>query len=107
MISTDSEYVWKVLSAMPIEVFDDVDYSVWENELWELVVPRFEGDYVGKRTIGSANIITAYNLLHLRLIAKSDNVDSYTYFRNCLDELVKHNLIRRRPETVRKGFKTV
>lgn len=107
MISSHSEYVWKVLSSMPIEVYDDTNYSVWENELWELVTPRFEGDYVGRRTIGSANIITAYNLLHLKLLAESEQQDSYELFRSCLDDLVRHNLIRRSPSAVRKGFRTV
>ncbi len=99
--------MWKVLSSMPIEVYDDANYSVWDNELWELVVPRFEGDYAGKRTIGSANIISAYNLLHLKILADSDEVDSFSLFKSCLDELNSHNLIRRRPEYIRQGFRTV
>ena len=107
MISSHSECVWKVLSAMPIEVYDDTNHSVWENELWELVVPRFDGDYAGKRTIGSANIISAYNLLHLKILAESEQQDSYELFRSCLDELVRHNLIRRSPELVRQSFRTV
>ena len=109
MISTYSQLVWKVLSALPIEVYDDVDHSVWDNELWELVIPRTEGDYVGKRTIGSANIISAYNLLHLKLITddEGEQVDSFSLFRSCLNELNKLNLIRRRPERVRQSFRTV
>jgi len=107
LISDYSQIVWRVLSALPIEVYDDVDHSVWDNELWELVVPRSEGDYVGKRTIGSANIISAYNILHLKLLAEVEDVDSLALFRNCLEELCKHNLIRRRPEKVRQGFRTV
>lgn len=109
MISSYSQIVWKVLSGLPIEVYDDTNHSVWENELWELVLPRSEGDYVGKRTIGSANIISAYNLLHLKLLTdnQSIDVDSYELFRSCLDELVTHNLIRRSPASVRKSFKTV
>ncbi len=107
MISLHSECVWKVLSAMPIEIYDDTNYSVWENELWELVIPRCEGDYAGKRTIGSANIISAYNLLHLKILAESEQQDSYELFRSCLDELVSYNLIRRSPERIRKSFRTV
>lgn len=109
MITTYSQIVWKVLSGIPIEVYDDVDHSVWENELWELVVPRFEGDYVGKRTIGSANIISAYNLLHLKLLAdvEGDEVDSVALFRASLDELCQLGLIRKRPEKIRQSFRTV
>jgi hypothetical protein len=99
--------VWKVLSALPIEVYDEIDHSVWDNELWELVIPRSDGDYVGKRTIGSANIISAYNLLHLKLVAESDDADSFMLFRSCLEDLNSHNLIRRRPERVRQSFRTV
>lgn len=107
MISSYSQIVWKVLSGLPIEVYDDTNHSVWENELWELVLPRSEGDYSGKRTIGSANIISAYNLLHLKILAESEQQDSYELFRSCLDELVANSLIRRSPASVRKGFKTV
>lgn len=109
MITTYSQIVWKVLSGIPIEVYDDVDHSVWENSNWELVVPRFEGDYHGKRTIGSANIISAYNLLHLKLLVDSEGgeVDSLALFRASIDELCQLGLIRKRPETVRKTFRTV
>lgn len=109
MITTYSQIVWKVLSGIPIEVYDDVDHSVWENAVWELVVPRFEGDYNGKRTIGSANIISAYNLLHLKLLVdiEGDEVDSLALFRASLDELSQLGLIRKRPETIRKSFRTV
>ena len=101
--------MWKVLSGIPIEVYDDVDHSVWDNDVWELVIPRFEGDYSGKRTIGSANIISAYNLLHLKLLAdlEGGEVDSLALFRASLDELCQLGLIRKRPETVRKTFRTV
>lgn len=101
--------MWKVLSGIPIEVYDDVDHSVWDNQLWELVAPRTEGDYVGRRTIGSANIISAYNLLHLKLIADSqgEQVDSFSLFKSCLDELNNASLIRRRPERIRQSFRTV
>lgn len=101
--------MWKVLSGLPIEVYDDTDHSVWENELWELVAPRSKGAYSGKRTIGTANIISAYNLLHLKLLSDNESidVDSYELFRSCLDELVANSLIRRSPASVRKGFKSV
>lgn len=99
--------MWKVLSGIPVEVYDDVDHSVWQNELWELVVPRFEGDYVGKRTIGSANIISAYNLLHLKLVTEASEQDSLELFRSSLEELCRLGLIRKRPELVRQTFRTV
>lgn len=107
LITDYSQLVWKVLSALPIEVYDEIDHSVWDNELWELVIPRSDGDYAGKRTIGSANIISAYNLLHLKILAESDEVDSFMLFRSCLEELNSLNLIRRRPEHIRQGFRTV
>ena len=101
--------MWKVLSGIPIEVFDEENHSVWSSDLWELVQPRTEGDYVGKRTIGSANIVSAYNLLHLKLIGDQtgESVDSLTLFRSVLEELQANNLIRRKPERVRELFRTV
>lgn len=109
MISTYSQIVWKVLSAMPIEVYDESSHTVWDNELWELVSPRDSGEYAGKRTIGSANIVSAYNLLHLKTLGdpSAEELDSLVLFRSCLDELCQHNLIRRRPELLRQSFKTV
>ena len=37
--------VWKVLSSMPIDVFDDDEGSIWESSSYELNDPRPEGDY--------------------------------------------------------------
>lgn len=76
--------------------------------MWELVHPRTEGDYVGKRTIGSANIISAYNILHLKLIEDQPaEIDSLTAFKTVLEELQTNNLIRRSPKRVRETFRTV
>ncbi len=107
MISDYAQLVWKVLSGIPVEVFDEESHSVWSSDLWELVQPRTDGDYQGKRTIGSANIVSAYNLLHLKLLADSNNNDSLTIFKTTLEELQKANLVRQRPERVREKFKTV
>ena len=107
MISAYAQIVWKVLSGIPVEVFDEEAHSVWSSDLWELVASRTEGDYVGKRTIGSANIVTAYNLLHLKLLAENSTSDSLALFKTLLEELQAHNLIRRRPERVRELFRTV
>lgn len=107
MINTYAQLVWKILSGLPVEVYDEEDHSVWSNDLWELVVPRTEGDYAGQRTIGTANIVTAYNLLHLKLVESDETVDSLALFREVMELLNKENLIRRRPERVRQLFKTV
>jgi hypothetical protein len=95
------------VSGIPVEVFDEENHSVWSSDLWELVTPRAEGDYVGKRTIGSANIVSAYNLLHLKLLADNNTSDSLQVFKHSLEELQAHNLVRRRPERVREGFRAV
>lgn len=107
MINTYSDLVWKILSGLPVEVYDEEDHSVWSNDLWELVVPRSEGDYAGQRIIGTANIVTAYNLMHLKLVETNQTVDSLELFRKVMEHLNAQNLIRRRPERVRQLFKTV
>ena len=101
--------MWKILSGIPVEVFDEETHSVWANDLWELVTPRTEGDYAGQRTIGSANIITAYNLLHLKIVESNEGgeIDSLALFRNAVEHLREQKLIRKRPERVRETFKTV
>jgi hypothetical protein len=102
------DLVWRILSGIPIEVYDETDYSVWSSEMWELVAARTEGDFAGQRTIGSANIISAYNLFHLKMIANHETVDNtLAEFKSTLDYLEKNKLIRRRPEKLRSTFKTV
>ena len=83
--------VWKILCGMPIEVFDEDDDTVWENETWELVKTRTEGDYKDSRAIGSANLITALNMVHQRLLVDgtvSDDITtlSHDIFNNILDK---------------------
>jgi hypothetical protein len=107
--------VWKILSGMPIEVFDEENYSVWENDLWELVSPRSEGDFAGSRLIGSANMVTAFNIIHQKLlinqVRQQHTVDSTTrsldLFKEILDYLQQQKLIRKKPHKVRKTFQIV
>ena len=71
-LSEASGLVWKIIQGMPIEVFDDDSGEIWENDTWELVRSRTEGDFTGSRVIGSANLVTALNILHQKLIIKSE-----------------------------------
>ena len=102
--------VWKILSGIPIEVFDEDDGSVWENETWELVKSRSQGDFAGSRDIGSANIVTALNMIHQRILIDSsmqnDNAaeKSQQFFGEILDDLCAKKQIRKKPEMVRKQF---
>ena len=71
--------VWKVISSMPIDVFDDDDGSIWEVGSYELRNPRPEGDYEGSREIGAANLVSAFNLLHQKmLIAELSSDDGFS-----------------------------
>lgn len=104
--------VWKILNGMPIEVFDEDDDTVWENETWELVNPRTEGDYKDSRLIGSANLITALNMIHQRLLidgTESDDITklSHNIFNDILEKFTEDKLIRKRPENIRKTFQVV
>lgn len=102
------DLVWKILSGIPIEVFDDENHSVWSSELWELVNPRPSGDYVGQRTIGSANILSAYNLFYLKLLASGDDASSAMEdFKQTLAYLEQQKFIRRRPDRIRATFRAV
>ena len=106
------DMVWKILGGMPIEVFDEDDDTVWENETWELVTVRSEGDYKDSRAIGSANLITALNMVHQRLLVDgtiSDDITalSHEIFNNILETFTEDKLIRKRPENIRKTFQLV
>jgi hypothetical protein len=102
------ELVWKILSGIPVEVFDDENHSVWSSELWELVTPRPSGDFVGQRTIGSANLITAYNLFYLKLLSSGDDSScALDDFKSTLNYLEQNKLIRRHPEKIRATFRAV
>ena len=101
--------VFKILGGMPVEVFDEDDGSVWENTTWELVRPRPEGDYAGTRAIGSANLVTALNMLHQKLLIKNNDpsADAMKTFHCVMKNLQDRRLIRRKPEKVRETFKIV
>ena len=107
--------VWNILKGMPIEVFDEDEGSVWENDTYELVRPRTEGDFEGTRIIGSANIITALNMINQKLVINNvANEDirntadlSYQLFAEVIDELQERKLIRRIPTKVRSTFKVI
>ena len=60
--------IYKVLSSMPIDVFDDDEGTIWESSNFELYTPRPEGDFEGSREIGAANIVSAFNLLHQKML---------------------------------------
>jgi len=107
--------VWNILKGMPIEVFDEEEGNVWENDTYELVSPRKEGDYEGTRVIGSANIVTALNMLNQKLVINNvanDDVKntadiSYELFAEVIDELQNKKLIRKMPIKVRQSFKVI
>ena len=107
--------VWNILKGMPIEVFDEDEGSVWENDTYELVRPRTEGDFEGTRIIGSANIITALNMINQKLVINNvadedirNTADlSYQLFAEVIDELQERKLIRRIPTKVRSTFKVI
>ena len=110
-----SNTVWRIIAGMPIEVFDEENYSVWENDLWELVHPRTEGDYKGSRVIGSANMVTAFNIIHQKMLIKqlkethetSSTVRNLELFKRILDHLQEQKLIRKKPHRVRQTFEVV
>ena len=107
--------VWNILKGMPIEVFDEDENSIWENDLYELVQMRTEGDFEGTRMIGSANLVTALNILNQKLVINnvannniSDTADrSYKLFQEVLDELQNRKFIRKIPTKVRSTFKVI
>ena len=66
-----NELVKRIVSGMPVEVFDDESGEVWANVVFELVRPRLEGDFKGSREIGSANLVTALNLIHQNYLYKT------------------------------------
>ena len=108
--------IYKVLSSMPIDVFDDDEGTVWESSNFELYTPRPEGDFEGSREIGAANIVTAFNLLHQKmLIAELSKDDGFSdcadecfeLFTNVMDDLQESKLVRKRPESIRETFKVI
>jgi len=110
-----SKIVWNILKGMPIEVFDEDEGDIWENDTYELVLPRSEGDFEGSRLIGSANIITALNMLNQKLVignvANEDIVNtadqSFQLFSQVIDDLQERKLIRKIPTKVRQSFTVI
>lgn len=107
MISENAELVWKVLSGIPMDATDEETGFKWESAVWELVIPRFDGDFKGSRLIGSANLVTACSLLQLKISSDITKIDSFEEFNKALQELAEYRLIRKRPEKVRETFKVI
>jgi hypothetical protein len=105
------DLVWRIVGGMPVEVFDEDTDEVWENSLWELVNSRPEGDFAGTRAIGSANLVTALNLLHQKMLINSSESatsdHSLEIFNDIMSQLQERKLIRHKPERVRQTFKIV
>lgn len=103
--------VWKILKGPPIDVIDDdiENQPVHLNGVLELVHPRSDGDHAGSREIGSANIITAYNLVHMKKIknAAYDNTSTIDIYKQIIDSLISERLIRRKPAVIRETFKVI
>ena len=105
-----TDLVWKIVGGMPVEVFDDDSGEVWENVMYELVRPRPEGDYAGSRAIGSANLVTALNMVHQKLLIKNTSHSSemsMKMFNDAMSNLQERKLIRRKPEKVRETFSVI
>jgi len=73
------------------------------------VHPRSYGDFKGSREIGSANIITAYNIVHMKKLQVNiyDSIAIIDLYRQIIDSLTEDRLIRKKPEVVRETFKVV
>tara|TARA_S200002703_G_scaffold108488_1_gene94274 strand:+ start:789 stop:1142 length:354 start_codon:yes stop_codon:yes gene_type:complete len=109
-----ADLVWRILAGMPVEVFDEDEGAVWENEQWELVNPRIEGDFAGSRSIGSANLVTALNLIHQKILIHRSPSDegssadtSMSMFNVAMQQLQDQRLVRRKPNKVRETFKII
>ena len=115
-IKDAKKLIYKVLSSMPIDVVDEDEGEVWESCNYELFIPREEGDYKGSREIGAANIITAFNLLHQKMLinelSKKDGFsdcleNALDTFKSVMEELEQTKMVRKRPEIQRELFKIV
>lgn len=107
-----TQLVRRIVTGMPIEVFDEETQEVWENDLWELVHLRPKGDFAGTRYVGSANMIAALNMIHQKLLIRASANDdcsdlSHKMFYKALEELEDEKVIRKKPEYVRSTFKIV
>lgn len=101
-----------ILTGAPVKIFDEESYSVLENELWELVHYRLDGDYKGTRIIGSANIALAFNIVHQSMILDTIHIENPSNslercaeaFNTALSTLQQQRLIRKKPHRVRQSF---
>lgn len=105
------DLVWRILGGMPVEVYDEDSNEIWENSVWELVRARSEGDFKGTRSIGSANLVTALNMIHQKMLIHSSqgasSDESVKLFNDAMQTLQDKKLIRRKPEKVRETFKII
>ena len=109
------QLVWNILKGMPIEVFDDEEKQVWENDTYELVTSRDEGDFKGSRAIGSANLVTALNIINQKIVIENladKNIRhsaeiAQKLFGEIIEQLQKEKLIRKIPAKVRQTFKLI
>tara|TARA_Y100001963_G_scaffold45201_1_gene63684 strand:+ start:20759 stop:21154 length:396 start_codon:yes stop_codon:yes gene_type:complete len=117
-VSYQSAYklIKKVVTSMPIDVFDDDTGEVWESCNYELFTPRPEGDYEGSREIGAANLISAYNLLHQKMLiselSKEDFDEtvedrSMELFKDVMEQLEEEKIVRKTPTSIRQTFKVI
>ena len=116
-IKEATSIVRRIITGLPIEIFDDERETVSSVPDYELVEARPEGDCVGSREIGSANMVMAYNLLYQKLVAThwkhggSTKNDNYLLAKKLFDEsmaeLQTERTIRKKPELQRKLFRIV
>ena len=115
MKSHHVQLVWNILKGMPIEVFDDEEKQIWENDTYELVTSRDEGDFKGSRAIGSANLVTALNIINQKIVIENlANKEirhsaeiAQKLFGQIIEQLQKEKLIRKIPTKVRQTFKVI
>ena len=115
MKSHHVQLVWNILKGMPIEVFDDEEKQIWENDTYELVTSRDEGDFKGSRAIGSANLVTALNIINQKIVIENlANKDirhsaeiAQKLFGQIIEQIQKEKLIRKIPTKVRQTFKVI
>lgn len=100
MLTKEEQLVWKTLSGLPVSVIDRDKNELWENEIWELVSAREDGT----REIGSANMISAYNIVYQINLQDSDILAK---FRSIMSSLEQQKLIRRKPSIVRQSFRVI
>ena len=115
-LSTANMLVQRVVTGLPVEVYDDETEEIMSVPDYELCTPRPSGDCAGSRQIGSANMILAYNLLYQKVIAtrwrdhrsRNDNRDlTQKLFHQAVEDLQTNKIIRKKPELIRTTFKLV